>query len=299
MKKNILLPFLLAPVFLLAQKNNNYTPLKPDIVTLFSKTLNEPRKLLIYTPEKDTANPQRTYPVLYLLDGDSHFTLLAEYCRYLSRWDVNVIPEMIVVGICNTQRTRDLTPTHSIIDYFGHPDTSATSWLKPSGGNDKFLQFIREELMPYLETHYQTQPFKILAGHSFGGITAINCLLTNPDMFNAYIAISPSFWWDREYLLQLTDKTWAKGTTLNKTLFYSDASEGVADKSTFHANLQKFDSLITQRHIVGLSHKYIYYPEDTHMTEPVKAYYDALRFTFTRSASSSPGSPAKPAPSKH
>jgi len=282
MKKELLLSLLLMPVYLLAQKNNVYTAAQPDIVTLFSKTLNEPRKVFIYIPEKDTTKPQRSYPVLYLLDGDSHFSLIVEYCRYLSRWDVNVIPEMIVVGISNTQRVRDLTPTHSIFDYFGRPDTSATSRLKPSGGNDKFLQFIREELMPYVESHYQAQPFKILAGHSFGGITAINCLLTKPDMFNAYIAISPSFWWDREYLLQLADRSWANGTVLNKTLFYSDANEGLDDNSSFHTNLLKFDSLITQRNIKGLTHKYMYYPEDTHMTEPVKGYYDALRFTFSK-----------------
>ncbi len=278
--KSFIFLFSIIPLFLQAQNTADYKPLTADNAQIPSKILNEPRKIYIYVPPADSLNTAKRYPVLYLMDGESHFSMIAELCRYLSRWDVNVMPEMIIVGIPNTNRTRDLTPTHSIIDYYGKPDTSATSWLKPSGGNDKFLQFISEELIPYVETHYKTHPFKIFAGHSFGGITAIDCFLNNPNMFNAYIALSPSFWWDNGYLLKLADKKLQKGSAISKILFYSDASEGVADKSTFHTNLLKFDSLIAQRQIIGLDHKYLNYPDDIHMTEPVKAYYDALRFIF-------------------
>jgi predicted alpha/beta superfamily hydrolase len=269
---------LLLPLFLPAQDKGGYKPTKTDVITLSSKVLKEDRKIFIYTPVADTTLPAKLYPVLYLLDGDSHFGFIAELCRYLSRWDVNVIPEMIIVGISNTNRTRDLTPTHSIIDYYGKPDTSATSWLKPSGGNAPFLQFIREELIPYMGSHYKTQPFKIFAGHSFGGITTINCLITYPDMFDAYIALSPSFWWDKEFVLNLAAKKLE--SPLHKMLFYSDGNEGKDDKSTFHTNLLRFDSLIISKHITGLDYQYIHYPDDIHMTEPVKGYYDALRFIY-------------------
>jgi predicted alpha/beta superfamily hydrolase len=187
---------------------------------------------------------------------------------------------MIVVGIVNTKRTRDLTPTESIIDYFGHPDTTKNSWMKPSGGNDRFLQFLREELMPYIEANYKTEPFRIFAGHSFGGLASINCMLTCPEMFNAYIAISPSFWWDNEYLLKLAERKLSKNAVLNKILFYSDANEGVADSSSFHADLLKFDRLLGQKAITGLEYKYKYYPTETHMTSPMVAYYDAIRFIY-------------------
>jgi hypothetical protein len=275
-----LLLFFATPSPLCAQTVNDFKPLVAATVTISSKVLNEERPIYIYTPPADSTNPGKRYPVLYLMDGESHFSLLAEYCRYLGRWDVNVIPEMIVVGIPNTNRTRDLTPTHSIVDYYGKPDTSSTSWLKPSGGNDNFLRFINDELMPYVNSHYKTAPFKIFAGHSFGGITAIDCFLTKPGMFNAYLAISPSFWWDKEYLLKLADKKLETGAKLDKILFYSDASEGSSDKSSFHTNLLKFDSLIAKKQLMGLAHKYAFYPEDIHMTEPVKAYYDALRFVY-------------------
>ena len=99
-------------------------------------------------------------------------------------------------------------------------------------------------------------------------------------MFNAYIAVSPSFWWDNEYLIKKADKRFGKASTLNKLLFFSDAGEGVADRSTFHENLLKFDSLIAGKKINGLAYRYQYYPAETHMTEPVPAYYDALRFIY-------------------
>ncbi|NIG55033.1 alpha/beta hydrolase [Chitinophaga sp. Cy-1792] len=274
---------LLIPHGLAAQTDPVFKPISADIIKLTSKVLGEDRKIYVYTPPADTSKPDKHYPVMYVLDGDNHFSLVAEYCRYLSRRDVNVVPEMIIVGIPNTNRTRDLTPTNSIFDYDGNPDTTVNSRYKSSGGGNNFLQFIGTELIPHIDAHYKTQSFKILAGHSFGGITTVNCLLTQPDMFAAYIAISPSFWWDRRYLLNLAAEKLNNDRVKNKIIFYSDANEGMSNgKSAFHDDVIKFDSIITQRKIAGLDHKYICYPEETHMTAPVKAYYDALRFIFRK-----------------
>jgi predicted alpha/beta superfamily hydrolase len=274
--KHILFVFLF-PVLLHAQSNDQVSV---DRVTVESKVLGENRSIYIQYPKPNPKNAAMSYPVLYLLDGESHFDLVSQQCTYLSRWDVNVMPEMIVVGIVNTNRVRDLTPSHSVLDYFGKTDTSATSRLKPSGGNDMFFQFMQNELMPYINSHYRTQPFKILAGHSFGGITVVNGLLTRPELFNAYVSVSPSFWWDRGYLLKLADQKLEKGTTFNKILFYSDGNEGVSDNSPFHSNLLTFDSLLNTRALPGLIYKYVYYPEESHMSEPLFAYADALRFIF-------------------
>lgn len=262
-----------------AQRTETYTHSPSEAVTLHSKILQEDRTIYIHCPKADSTS--KSYPVLYLMDGESHFEMLAQYIDYLSRWDVNVIPPMIVVGIVNTKRTRDLTPTESITNYFGKPDTSSTSWMKPSGGNELFLQFIHAELIPYVDQHYKTRPYKIFAGHSFGGLASINCLLTHPDMFDAYVAISPSLWWDDEYMIKLAENKLKKTSVLDKKFFYSDASEGVADSSSFHTNLLALDSLILTTKSSGkLDYLYKYYPTETHMTEPMVAYYDALRFIY-------------------
>jgi predicted alpha/beta superfamily hydrolase len=278
--KSLMLLFVLLAWHAAAQKITPYVQTTSVVLELPSKVLNETRTIFIHHPKADSTNSNKMYPVLYVMDGESHFDMFSQYTDYLSRWDVNVIPQMIIVGIVNTKRTRDLTPTESIINYFGQPDTSRVSWMKPSGGNDRFLQFIREELKPYVERHYKTQPYSILAGHSFGGLASVYCLLTHPDMFQAYISVSPSFWWDQEYVLKLADQKLKKDAALNKTLFLSDASEGMSDSSTFHTNLLKFDAILKAKTMTALRYQYNYYPKETHMTEPMPAYYDALRFIY-------------------
>lgn len=252
---------------------------KKDTAVLYSKILKEDRSIYISYP---TTLSDKKYPVLFLLDGESHFNLVAEYVSYLSRWDVNAIPELIVVGIANTKRARDLTPTQSIIDYYGRKDTSVLSSMKPNGGNEAFLQFIRDELFPYIDSHYQTGTYRILAGHSFGGLATLNCLFTQPGMFNDYIAISPSLWWDGGYMLQLAGKKIKKGAVLNKQLFFSDGNEGQADSTSFHSNLLKLKSLLATRPMKGFEYRYKYYPSETHMSVPAPAYYDALAYIFRK-----------------
>ena len=124
-----------------------------EVVTIHSKVLNEDRKIYIHCPKLDSADLNKRFPVLYIMDADNHFELLAQYADYLSRPDVLAIPKMIVVGICNTNRRRDLTPTESILNYLGKPDSS--NRLKASGGNENFLQFIRTELIPAIDKNYK------------------------------------------------------------------------------------------------------------------------------------------------
>jgi predicted alpha/beta superfamily hydrolase len=273
----VLLLFVVAQVN--AQNTASYQYPLSETVTIHSKVLNEDRKIYIHRPKPDSANVNERFAVLYVLDGENHFELLAQYADYLSRPDVRAIPKIIIVGIPNTQRTRDLTPTVSTVGYTGKPDTNISR--KPSGGNENFLKFINTELIPAIDQTYKTQPFKIFAGHSFGGLATINCLLTHPELFDAYVAVSPSFWWDNKYLLKLADKKLKKGAALNKTFFYSDGNEG-GSSSFFHQDLLKFDSLMVNKNLNGLNHLYKHYPTETHMTEPIVAYFDALRFIFKK-----------------
>ncbi|WP_018622141.1 alpha/beta hydrolase [Spirosoma luteum] len=268
--------FLVVALQAQAQPTQTYTYPPSQVVTIHSKLLNEERKVYVHCPKADSTDGNNRFPVLYVLDGDNHFELLAQYVDYLSRPDVLAMPRIIVIGIPNTKRTRDLTPTNSLLNYEGKPDSSS---YQGSGGNEKFLQFIKSELMPMIEKTYQTAPYKILAGHSFGGIASLNCLLTHPEMFEAYIAVSPSLWWDKEYVLKLTDEKLKNGSTLSKMLFYSDGNEGGAN-SFFHKNLLQLNATLAKKKLKRLAYRYKHYPTETHMTEPVVAYFDALRFIF-------------------
>lgn len=259
-----------------AQHTQTYTYPPSEVVRIHSQVLNEERKVYVHCPKVDSADGNKRFPVLYVMDGDNHFELLAQYADYLSRSDVLAMPKIIVIGIPNTKRTRDLTPTNSLLNYEGKPDSSS---YQGSGGNEKFLQFMATELMPMIEKAYKTAPYKVFAGHSFGGLSSLNCLLTHPDLFDAYIAVSPSLWWDKEYLLRMTQEKLKTGSALNKLFFFSDGNEG-GRNSFFHKNLIKLEATLAKKKLKRLDYLYKHYPTETHMTEPVVAYFDALRFMF-------------------
>jgi predicted alpha/beta superfamily hydrolase len=244
-----------------------------EVKTFHSTILGEDRKIYIRTPTKMKA--METYPVVYVLDGGEHISMVSGQLQYLSE-SYMIVPSMIVVGIGNTDRVRDLTPTHSIIGANGKPGTSANAIGKTSGGGDKFLQFIKSELMPYVNGHYPTAPFNILYGHSLGGLMAIHCLINHPEYFNAYIAVSPSLQWDNEVMLKQASAHLQKQQAVNKFLFFSDANED----EKFHANQLLLDSILQQKQLTGLQYKRNFYPEETHTSEPVKAFYDGIRFIY-------------------
>lgn len=254
-------------------------PLQPfviaQIATIHSKIMGEDRSLFIYNPDKNGANLLPSYPVLYTLD-ENDMTLVTGLVRYLSAYNEKMSP-MLVVGIDGgATRIRDLTPTHSLIDNLGHLDSSPDSWLKDSGGSERFAQFIRDEVMPYVEQHYKTGPFRILAGHSVGGLEAINCLLVHPEMFDAYIAISPSLWWDKGYMLLLAKDKLNSLRGKKKFLFLADSPE----TGPFTNYVYDFDALISAKKPPTLQYKHMFYPTESHGSVTAKAYYDGMRYLY-------------------
>lgn len=169
-----------------------------DIIKIDSKILNEKREVYISLPKSYFNNYQskQKYPVLYLLDGENNFSSVA---GILSDWTGTAqsnYPEMIVVGIVNIDRNKDYTPTHAF--------RSAEDTISDinSGGGEKFTSFIEKELMPYINKNYSTNSFNLLIGHSLGGLFVVNTLLNHTNLFNAYIAIDPSLWWDNKLLVR-------------------------------------------------------------------------------------------------
>ncbi|MCJ8270904.1 MAG: alpha/beta hydrolase-fold protein, partial [Psychrosphaera sp.] len=137
---------------------------------LYSKILDEQRQIVIQLPQSYNNNQNLTYPVLYLLSGPTN---LAHTAGTLDRLNLsNAAPEMIVVGIANTDRTRDLAPTVN--------KDPKSGFIGSGGGGDKFLDFIESELIPYIDKNYRTKSFKILSGHSIGGLLVMHSLHTRP-----------------------------------------------------------------------------------------------------------------------
>lgn len=267
-----------------AAQTDNHVIGKPDSV--FSRVLNEKRKLLIYTP--GNLQPGQRFPVLYVLDGDAHFRSVAAMIEQLGQGGMSPLPPMIVVAIPNTDRTRDLTPTHIDSD----PPMMDTSFSKNTGGGENFAAFIEKELIPHIDSAYPTQTYRILIGHSFGGLTVLNILTNHPQLFNSYIAIDPSMWYDKERFLKTTTEKLAGKSYKGKTLYI-----GIANTMAEDMTLEKMrkDTSSDTRHIRsifaldkfirthasnGLSYSSKYYPDDDHGSVPLITEYDGLRYIF-------------------
>ena len=188
-------------------------------LSLKSAVLGEERIVLVRTPD-DYERSGQQYPVLYLTDGDRQMSHTISTVEFLAR--NGRIPELIIVGIINTDRTRDLTPTNGTLKApGGQPQRFPTA-----GGADKFLKFIETELIPSIEADYRTQPYRVFAGHSFGGLFALHTMMTRPEVFNAYIAVSPTFPWD-DGLPQREAEAFCKDRKeSNRTLFFTVGNEG-------------------------------------------------------------------------
>lgn len=272
-----------------AQKDNKIAIGKVDSV--YSGILGEKRKVWIYTPDmlNDNRDTSQRYPVVYLLDGDGHFASVAGMIQQLSEINGNTLcPQMIVVAIPNTDRTRDLTPTHVDSD----PPMMDSNFSRPTGGGEKFVAFMEKELMPHIDSAYPAQPYKMLIGHSFGGLTVMNVLTNHTQLFNAYIAIDPSMWYDQERFLAATKKklaekkyagiklylgianTMPSGMTLDKML--KDTSAATRHIRSIFA-MDKFIKSNTQN---GLRFASKYYSDDDHSSVPLVSEYDGLRFIF-------------------
>ncbi len=253
------------------------------IDSIWSPTLKEHRRIWIYTPPsyRDTLHAPQHYPVLYLLDGDAHFHSVTGLLQILGT-GVNgtyVVPEMIVVAIPNTDRTRDLTPTHTDLALDGKPNAA----FKTSGGGPGFLRFMKTELIPFVDSSYRTAPYRVLVGHSFGGIAAIQALYVMPETFNAYVAIDPSLWWDNRQLLRQAQEYFKTAKLSRRALFVGQANTLTPGDTTDNAHFSsiiRFNSLLERYHGDGLRYGYRYYPNDSHGSVPLTAEYDALRFIF-------------------
>ncbi|HLA58571.1 MAG TPA: alpha/beta hydrolase-fold protein [Puia sp.] len=282
--------YIFASIFLLSfyagctQKTDNRLSMG-IIDSIYSPSLKEYRKLWIYTPEGYKRDHKSRFPVVYLLDGDGHFYSVAGMIQQLSEINGNTIcPEMVVVAILNTDRTRDLTPTHVLNGVYGRYETS--------GGAENFTAFIGKELMPYIESHYPVAPYRTLIGHSFGGLFAINTLINHTDMFNAYIAIDPSLWWDDQKLMKQGETALRENRFKNKSLFFAiantmnpgmDTMQVAHDTSvrTLHIRSNLLFAKDLDSHAGdGLRERWKYYNDDSHGSVPLIAEYDALHFLF-------------------
>ncbi|MFN2636990.1 MAG: alpha/beta hydrolase-fold protein [Gemmatimonadaceae bacterium] len=231
-----------------------------------STRLGEERPIFVATPQGYRAGTAR-YPVLLILDASDRpqFNLAIANVAFLA--SRGAIPELIVVGIPNGKdRTHDLTPVAT--------GTTARN-MPTAGGAERFAGFLIDEVLPAVRAKYRTLPGTILAGHSFGGLVALEVASKRPGAFTGVIAMSPALWWnDASGVVSYSDAI-ARADKPQRLFVTSGGLEDDIDRTTQGFSL-RLDSL--KPALTAFGHRR--YPEDTHGLTPAPSLADGLRFVF-------------------
>ncbi|HXS02559.1 MAG TPA: alpha/beta hydrolase-fold protein [Pyrinomonadaceae bacterium] len=237
-------------------------------IAIKSAVLGEERVILVRTPPGYETN-KLTYPVLYMTDGDAHMGHTSSTIEFLTQ--NGRIPELIVVGITNTDRTRDLTPVKS-----SNKNAAGQLQFPTSGGADNFLKFIQTELIPEIEKNYRVQPYRILAGHSLGGLFAIHTMISKPGMFNSYIAVSPSLQWENGEALQRATDFLKNQKEFRVTLFVSLGNEPGAIGDSF----ESFRDALSKSKIKDFEWQAERMDDEDHGSVVLRSHYFGLRKVY-------------------
>ncbi len=224
-------------------------------LTIKSEVLDEERQVLVYLPA-GYEDASAEYPVLYLLDGGYHFHHVTGIVQFLS--SQGLMPQVILVAIENVDRNRDFLPTH-------------VERVPTSGGAEKFLTFISDELIPFIEDNFRTQPYRILVGHSYGGVFTTYTFLEKSDTFDSYIAISPYLHWDEQLLVKQAETALKSNYDKNKYFYMT-----LGEEPPYIPAIEKFTSIIETKSPAKLEFTYIQMMEETHGSIPHLTIYHGL-----------------------
>jgi predicted alpha/beta superfamily hydrolase len=244
-------------------------PPSPQRLVIHSNVLNEDREIWVRMPAA-AEGKKESYAVVYMTDAGPNINEIGSTIDFLA--DANFMPPLIVVAIANTDRVRDLTPSHAGVK---HSDGTVEA-VPTSGGAGKFLDFIQTELVPEIEKRYATHPYRIFAGHSLGGLFAIHALMNRAELFNACIATSPSLWWDDFRTLHQAQEFFAKQKEFRKTLFFALGNEG----GDMTEGFDQLRNTLSASRPEGFVVKSARYKEETHQSTELLGHYDGLRAIF-------------------
>jgi predicted alpha/beta superfamily hydrolase len=234
---------------------------------LHSETLGEDRRLNVFLPPGYEGSSER-FPVLYLLDGSAHedYFHVASLVDFLATY--GAMPKVIVIGISNVNRQRDFTtPTTDEKDLVGVP---------VSGGADRFVRFLETELIPYVNSHYRTTAGSTLVGQSLGGLLATKVLLEKPGLFEKYVIVSPSLWWNRQALLKSAGELMKKNQAPNRRAYISVGDEEPEMIQTVRDLVER----LKESHWVGLQYHYDFLTDENHATSLHISVYNAMKYLY-------------------
>jgi uncharacterized protein len=238
-----------------------------DTFAVDSKLVGEVRNINVWTPP-NYKEGKDSLPVMYMADGgivEEDFPHIANTLADLIM--AKRIPPMILIGIANTQRRRDLS---------GPTVIAADKEIAPVvGGSEKFRAFINEELFPEVNKRYRTTSQRSIIGESLSGLFVMETFLLTPNMFDNYIAFDPSFWWNDSYLVKTSKQHLSKYPNTNKRVWFASSSAEDIAKQT-----QEFATVLQTLNLPNLAWKFSPEPKEQHNTIFRATKEKAIVWTF-------------------
>lgn len=247
----LLLIFFIPTNYSYATQPVDYIP-KYETFIIESKIIGEDRTINVWVPEGYKTNSD-SLPVMYMTDGgvDEDFPHIANTLSELIIQ--NRIKPLILVGIENTQRRRDLT---------GFTEVEEDKEIAPViGGAEKFRTFIKDELFPEINNRYKTTNEKSIIGESLSGLFVIETFLLTPEMFNNYIAFDPSLWWNNNYLVRTAKEHLEEFPSDEKRIWFAGSNTIEISPST-----KKLATILETENRSNIKWEYTYEPKETHST---------------------------------
>jgi predicted alpha/beta superfamily hydrolase len=242
-----------------------------EINSIQSNILSEEREYWISLPESydDELKSYKRYPIIIVLDGNVHFKSSVGMIQFMSgaRNGYRQLPKMIVVGIMNVNRERDFTP-----------DKVITKRKNNTGGGDNFLAFLGEELIPKIDKEYRTVPYRILFGHSLGGLLTAHAYLQENSAFNSFMSIDPSFGtWTDSIMDGKTELINEKVFT--RPIYIATANWDKRNIRNRDRHVRFYESL-NSKCKGKYKGKIDYFENENHGTVPLPAFYNGISFIF-------------------
>jgi hypothetical protein len=247
---------LIIAFFSLSNCGNAITPTDPipkhDTFKIQSTQVNEERVINVWVPDKYLSSND-SLPVMYMADGgiEEDFPHIANTLNKLIKQ--NKIKPLILVGIENTQRRRDLTGVTSVEE-----DKKVAPVV---GGSEKFRNFIKDELIPEINKRYRTTNDRSIIGESLSGLFVMETFFLTPELFNTYIAFDPSLWWNNHYWVQNASNYLAKMTSTPKRVWFAGSSA-----TDIYVHTRALASIFKTENHANIAWNYSDEPKEKHNT---------------------------------
>jgi predicted alpha/beta superfamily hydrolase len=224
-----------------------------ETFTIQSAAVGEVRRINVYTPPGYGLVGAPSYPVLYIPDGG----VQEDFPHVVATVDAAIrageMRPVIVVGIENTERRRDMT---------GPTEVASDRAIAPRvGGSAAFRRFIASELMPEVGRRYRATDETAIIGESLAGLFIVETFFLQPELFDTNIALSPSLWWNNEALVRAADGHLRAHPDLRAALFLSSA-----DEENIVSAATRLSGILREHAPAGLRWEYRPRPDLTHGT---------------------------------